>query len=311
MELIKKLRSYYYLSVNNKLYCAFFLMGILMGLLFYFKTESSYEDSLFNALADDVREITQNGNDSLNLLINSLHTVHKVIASRQQFFNKDNITGFKAGMLEPVSVDLMTGKGSCGSYSLAMARLMKNLGFNVRIAQMKVGEIYAGHNLVEIYVNGNWVVVDALYDLFFLKPDGDLASFKDVQQDWNYYKRQVPSEYDMAYKYEDLRYTNWDKIPVVMPLVKQTLSWTLGAQRADEVSIRMFTIRKFDVFFKITLGLFLATVGYTIFLIRKKKRMAAQSRSLENTPSIETKSVAGKVTILQGASSTPIVSGNN
>ncbi|MBX3256519.1 MAG: hypothetical protein KF862_20450 [Chitinophagaceae bacterium] len=252
MKLLKPLKSCY--RSVDRIYCMFFLMGIMIGLLFYFKTEDNYERNLFSALSRNVSQNSKNSNDSSALLLNSLHVVHNAIKSRHEFFN--DIKGFKAEVLQPVTVDLMTGQGACGSYALVMARLVKELGFNARIAQMKVGDTFGGHHIIEASYNNTWVVVDPLYNVYFIKPDGSLASFKDVQSNWEYYKQQLPAGYDMSYSYEDVRYTNWDKIPVLMPALKKTLDLVIGKQRADEVSIRFLMLRKLNVFYNVLLGMF-------------------------------------------------------
>lgn len=276
----------------------FFLMGGVMGLMFYFKTEDTYEKALFKALADDVQRSNPNITDSVTTLLNSVSIVHNAIAPRQKVFSQ--INGFKAGVLQPVTVDLMTGQGACGSYALVLARLMDDLGFDARMAQMKVGDTYGGHNIVEVKVNDNWVVVDPLYNLHFTEPGGRLASFNKVQNNWDYYKAQLPEGYDHAYNYSDVRYTNWDKVPVLMPAFKKILDWTLGKEKADGLSIRIVMMRKFNVFFNITLIIQCLLVLYTVVLLTRKskadklrvqKKSSAESTSKGSITIIKTKPV--------------------
>ncbi len=65
------------------------------------------------------------------------------------------------------------------------------------------------------------MVLDPSYDLVFRKPDGNFASFSDVNSNWNWYKNQPPKDYNTDYKYEEVRYTNWNKIPLIMPTLKR------------------------------------------------------------------------------------------
>lgn len=77
----------------------------------------------------------------------------------------------------------------------------------------------------------------------------------------------------MSYKYEDARYTNWDKIPIILPAIKKVLDWRLGIKKADHVSLRIFMMRKFNVFFICALVLQSILLVYVIVLIRKKNKL--------------------------------------
>ncbi len=256
----------------------------MIGFLFYFKTEDTYEQNLFNALAVKTRSLSHG--DSTEILLNSLNLVHSLVQPRQGLFNE--INGFKAGLFQPVTVDLMSGKGDCGSYSLVFARLLQTLGYDVRIAQMKVGDIYGGHIFAEVKQNGKWVVADPLYNLTFRNSNQELASFGEIQSNWDYYKQQVPGNYVMDYSYEDVRYTNWNKIPVLMPIVKKTLNMVLGTEEADGVSFRMLMIRKNKSFFYITLCLLTISVVYTVLLIRRRNLKTAVATQKEVRPGMVT-----------------------
>lgn len=273
-------------------------MGVMVGLLFYFKTEDTYEKKLFSALAQNVYAVVPDKTDSAALLLKSLHLVHNAVQPRQGTFS--NIGGFKASVFQPVTIDLQTGQGACGSYATVLARLMDDLGLEARMAQMKVGEEYGGHILVEAKIGSDWVVVDPLYNMFLTRPDGKLASFNDVQQNWDFYKQQVPEEYDMSYKYEGVRYTNWDKVPVLMPAFKKLLDFFMGKEAADTISLRIIMMRKFNVFFLITLFLFVVAAVYTSFLIWKNKEKTAQA-PMKDTG----RTTPGKIAVVNPATNKP------
>lgn len=171
--MVKSFKTYY--RSISKIYALFFLMGIVTGLLFYFKTEDTYEKNLFNTLAESVNQRISTQSDNKSKLLASLHLVNSSLEPRQKAFGNSNLKGFKAGILQPLTVDLMTAQGACGSYALVMARLMEDVGFKARMVQMKANGIYGEHNITEVKVDGSWVVVDPLYDLYFRKPDGNLA----------------------------------------------------------------------------------------------------------------------------------------
>lgn len=242
-----------------------FVNGFLIASLIYFYTEDTYEKRIFETLAFYVKDKTP---DSVNreeaLILNSLHLTYHLGANRSNVFCVKENPSFKASIIHPVTYDLMTTNGACGSYSYILSRLLNELKIPNRIAQMKVNGRYGGHILVEAKTARGWVVLDGLYDLYFKKANGQLASFKDVHNDWDYYSRQVPGNYNHQYRFEGVRYTNWDKIPVVMPVIKGILSLAVGKEDANNFSLRTSFLRKFHLLFEVTGCICLAFLGLAI-----------------------------------------------
>ncbi|MGN6436125.1 MAG: hypothetical protein ACTHMM_06310 [Agriterribacter sp.] len=263
---LRRLKSYY--KSIDRIYISLFLSGLLFGLLFYFYSEDKYEENLFRILATNVRETAQSKvrTDSNAILLSTLQLVNELISSNRVAFRDKKIGTFKSDIVDPLTIDLMTGQGACGSYSMVMARILKDLNVDVRLVQMKVEGKFGGHIILEAkQANDNWAVFDPLYNLYFRKPDNSLASFSEVELNWNYYKSQVPSSYDMRYSYEGKRYTNWNKIPIIMPAIKKMLDWTVGKDRADSFSLRTFTLRKFHVLFLVTLVIQIIVLFYLFY----------------------------------------------
>lgn len=258
--------------VKNKVFLLVFLNGFLLALLVYFYTEDNYEKQLFKALSELVRKNTTSGNTD-SLLVQSLHLTYNLEQSRQNIFKGTEISSIKSEVIRPVTFDLMTGVGACGSYSFVLARLLNELNIETRFAQMKVGNDYGGHIIIEAFSNGRWVVMDASYDMMFKKSDGSFANFKEVHDNWEVFKLQVPANYDMSYNYAAVRYTNWNKIPVVLPALKKVIAVTKGQQAADEFSLRNLVIRKFNLLFKITFVIYLLAC---YILVRTYRRQAIE-----------------------------------
>ena len=258
--------------VKNKVFLLVFLNGFLLALLIYFYTEDNYEKQLFKALGTLVRKNTTSTNTD-SLLVQSLHLTYALEQSRQNIFKGSEISSIKSEVIRPVTFDLMTGVGACGSYSFVLARLLNELNIETRFAQMKVGNDFGGHIIIEAFSNGRWVVMDASYDLMFKTEDGHFADFKEVHGNWQAYQQQVPANYDMTYSYDAVRYTNWEKIPVVLPALKKVIAVAKGQQVADEFSLRNLVIRKFNLLFKITFGVYLLAC---FFLVRTYKRQAIE-----------------------------------
>lgn len=271
---------------RNQQFIIIFLNGFLLALLLYFFVEKQYENKVFASMASYIKKSLvspasatshqQIAKDSL--LISSLHLVHKIGKDRLEVFGENHVKGIKGAVLQPITVDLMTAQGACGSHAYMLARLLQELGVDVRIPQMTVSGQSAGHIIVEARLGNDWVVLDPLSDAYFKKPDGQLAGFMDIRGNWEYYRKQVPVNYNMAYRYEGVRYTNWDKIPLVMPLIKNVMYWTMGKSETDSYSLRTLALRKYNLFFNITLGLYVLITLFTVNLVIKLRRKQVIAR---------------------------------
>ncbi len=258
-----------------------FLNGFLLASLFYFFTEKQYEKKVFTSLAQYVYAQMPEGSSSAiqedSLLINSVHLIHRLGVDRLAIFGDRPVKGVKAEIIQPVGVDLMTAQGACGSHAYMLARLLQEMNVDVRIPQMTVDGQSAGHIIVEAKTSHGWVVLDGLSNAYFKKPDGMLAGFADVQQNWASYQQQVSADYNMAYRYESARYTNWDKIPVIMPLIKNVMYWTMGREETDSYSIRSLGLNKYGVFFNITLCAYLLVILFSVNVIIKQRHRRQDS----------------------------------
>jgi hypothetical protein len=258
--------------IFKNLYFLTFLNGFLLATLFYFKMEANYEQELFRAIQLNIDNKIKVADNKDSLVVRVMHACNALLNNRATVFEDQAIDGFKVDYLHPTSIDLMTAKGACGSYSMVLTRIFKNYNFPVRIAQMKVEGVYAAHNVVEVKSTGGWVVLDPLFNVYFVKPGGSgLASFADVKNNWGFYNRQLPAGYDRRYRYEDVRYSNWNKIPVLSQAVKKILDLAIGKENADNISLRTYFLETYDLFFYITLFLYLPIFLYTMKRLVKTK----------------------------------------
>jgi hypothetical protein len=258
-RLIKSCRR---LLLNN--HVLLFLNGFLLSTTLYFYMEDSYEKSLFETLASYVNARQHPNATEEELLLNSLHVIYSLETNRNEVFGGPKIYSAKSYLFQPVTDDLMTANGACGSYTFILSRLLSELRIPNRIAQMVVKGKDGGHILLEAQTLNGWVVLDPLFNLYFIRPDGNLASFANVQDNWNYYRKQVPPNYNTAYCYEAVRYTNWQKIPLVMPFLKNVLTLVWGKERTELFSLRVLTLRKFHILFLTTGALYLLLLLSTI-----------------------------------------------
>ena len=243
-----------------------------MASLIYLRKEDLYESDLFTAIVHNIKADIKTENKD-TFIIKSLGMTYKLQHERQNIFGTQNISNTdNSDFLHSATEDLMAAKGACGSYALVMARILKANACEVRIGQMKVNGQYGGHIIVETKVKDKWIVVDPMFNVFFVKPDGHLASFIEVNQNWAYYSKQLPPDYPTSYRYEGIRYTNWDKFPVIAPMAKKLLNFAIGKESADTFSIRPNIIRMHHFLYIITLWFYLPLTIVTIWIFHVSKR---------------------------------------
>jgi hypothetical protein len=173
--------------------------------------------------------------------------------------------------MQSVDADLMYGAGACGGFSKVFARVLKAAGYTTRIGQMKVNGNYGGHILIETYMPSlqKWVVMDPLFLLVFTNPKGEWASFKEVHENWEYYKKQIYFNYN--YNYAGIRYTNWSKVPVLGSLVYKGLVLIKGEEEAKNISLRPYLLDHYR-FYKWVLVLVYGMYIMSSVLLNKKIR---------------------------------------
>jgi len=231
---------------------------------------SSYENGLFASIKADIdTQITRKDTPD-SIAVKSMNVCYHLMSNKGSIFYNSDL-GPEADLFHSVTVDLETTRGACGSYSEVLARILQTYHLPVRIAQMKAGGVYAAHNVVETMVRQRWIVLDPTFNLCFVRPDGALASFADVSKDWGYYSRQIPPGYNPAYRYEDVRYFNWTKIPVVLPAIKSLLNKVIGTERTNGISLRTMFLDTFTVCFYVLLALYFPLLLITI------RKLAAHS----------------------------------
>jgi len=223
-----------------------FMAGLLIALLLVAHFLDEYENSFFSALSGKVFEKGRIISDD-SVFLRSLHLCHNTLDARTAVFGNSNETSWINRSLHPLSSDLIAADGACGSYSNILCRVLQEQGYKVRMLQMKGKDGQVCHILLEALSSHGWVVLDPLYDLYFITPDSRLASFDEVAGNWSYYCRQLPANYDRRYAYAGARYTNWNKIPIAMPILKKVLGYFMDNETLSHLSLRVYFLRKYRV----------------------------------------------------------------
>jgi hypothetical protein len=230
--------------VAGSLYFLSFLDGLFISLLLVASLQDKYESSFFDALSRKVTWDSRAYSED-SLLVRAVDVCHEMLLTRSDLFNNEMELSLIDKYIHPLSSDLIAANGSCGSYSFVLARLLQTMDYPVRLVQMRAGDTYGVHILLEVRSARGWVVLDPLYNLHFRRPDGQLASFHDVAGNWSYYRLQTPKDYNSLYRYEGGRYTNWNKIPLVLPALKKVLSCFMNKESVEHFSLRTWFLRKY------------------------------------------------------------------
>lgn len=267
MKMIKK-----FFNLITNLYFLVFLNGCLLTSMLYFKTEATYDSEIFQAIAHYIVRDSVGKNNDDTFLLRALDISNNFEHNRLNIFKNKDIKGVKANVFHPVTMDLITGNGACGSASAILARILKSYDYKVRLAQMVTSYNQVGHIIVEVKKDDRWIVLDPLYNFYLKDSLGRFASFSDVQKNFQYYVKQMPENYPLEYNYSGVHYTNWNKIKFVGPAAKSMLDFFIGKEKADGICIRSYILRNYYILFLITRVMFISLLIFTIWKFWKQSK---------------------------------------
>jgi transglutaminase-like putative cysteine protease len=236
--------------------------------IWWLMTYSDYEDRLFRWFVSETVSASM-GEEERALAL--MHRTHSLVAPNAAVFAQRPRQSFRGRFLMSADGMLLEGYSWCGAFSHVLARAMREADFDVRIAQMRVGEEWGAHIVVEAKVDGAWIVLDPSYDHAFRRPDGHLAGIAEIHEDWDAYKSQVPAGYNPAYDYGDVRYANWERIPVAGHVAETLLSAAFGEEPVRTFSPRVYMLNMYGLAARVLTVLYLALVSIPslVWLIRR------------------------------------------
>lgn len=245
--------------------------GFLIALLLVLALMSAHEDDLYDQIVAAVVTSQMSDTEAAQTL---LTTAHELLKANHSIIAGTKSQSFRQRYLGSADVQLASPKGNCGSYTHVLARLLQRAGFSVRIAQMDCSNFERScHIITEALIDERYVVLDGMYNLSFSNSDGTLATFDEVSQKWSSYRKQLPQDYPEHFDYHKVRYTNWQKIPILMPAIKKILDWTTSGN-AQKISLRPHFLNLYKVYFLLLCGLYLSlTVLYIWQRIRRQRKL--------------------------------------
>ena len=149
---------------------ACFVLGGWMYLL------AEYEDQVFGEIA---RDALKRGDDREPVL-SLLHAAHELVEPRYAVSRMKPYANPLDSLFRAPLYDLVDGRGACGSYATVLARLLQVSDIQFRMVQLNCKNAPGCHMFVEAEASGDWVLLDAMYDLSFRTSEGKLAGVKEV-----------------------------------------------------------------------------------------------------------------------------------
>lgn len=243
--------------------------GALLAVLFWSGVEMNSERRMIDSLKIKILHATTAPGNVDSVFIAAMRLTYNLLEPRVSANFSRN---FLPDLPESFCDRLTTAPVSCSSYAQVLARILQGFGYPVRIGQMKANGHFGAHIITEAYDGKRWVILDACYGLVFRNAREELAGFEEIQRNWDGFKRQVPANYNFAYRYEDIRYTNWGKIPVMMPATKWVLDKIYGKKEADLICLRTKILSIYKVYLILIMVLESGLILMHIHISYKKNR---------------------------------------
>ncbi len=197
-----------------------------------------------------------------------MNAAHALLKPRTAFFGgKDSVSLGPIRIFNTSRTVLIFG-GACGDACHVLGRALLTAGLEIRLVQMKVGDVYGGHIVMEVLIDGRWVVFDPSCNLSFRNPDGSLATFAEIGDNLPYFQIQAPVIREGNLTFKELRRTNWEKIPIILPAVRMALDWTIGREAREGISLRAYLLNSWLNFIVLLSVLYLILVLWSVKLWR-------------------------------------------
>ncbi len=241
--------------------------GIVLTLIVALSLMAAHEDLIFDQIVSQASSEDMGQQERAIALVETAHSImdvnFKVLGSTRSISAIERYIGSS-------DVHLLSPKGHCGSYAHVLARLLQRAEFDVRIAQMECSNKEVGcHIVVEAKIGGRYVPLDSMYNVYFFKKDETLATYEEVGTDWAYYSQQLPEAYPGYFDYHNVNYTNWNKIPLLMPFIKQVLELFIG-EKVHEISIRPYVLNVYKTYMIAVIAAYV--LGILFFLLLANRR---------------------------------------
>ncbi len=212
--------------------------------------ESQFENEILSNIAQKVKDKTQ-GLSEEDQIDSTIALCHYLQVRRSEILGGGTYHSFKATNFKSSLQSFYIGTGACGYYSLFAARVFQQLGYQPKIVQQRVNDRWGAHITVALPLKSGkkMILVDPLFKHTFRDAQNHLSTLHDVRARWaTYYSKHTPANYNPNYNYQQgWRHTNWDKLGVVSRSAYKILTFVIGKDRTDALSLRMWIIDAYRV----------------------------------------------------------------
>lgn len=231
------------------------LLGILLASLHLM---AEYEDALFDQIVGSI--VQPDWSESQKIKALTAET-HELLKDRAKVFANTGTVSIRDSWLDSADVHLLDGRGICRSHASVLGRMLDRAGIYFRVVRIyfPASDRWACHLAIEAKADGKWRAIDPFDNLVFP------VDYVELSRHWDAYKDLAPPGYDRHLDKAEVFYTNWYRIPVIMPAIKKVLDWT-APDLASNFSLRRYLLNVYRVY---EVGLLLLVlVVATFFLLR-------------------------------------------
>lgn len=197
------------------------------------------------------------------LVVESMKSIHKMMKSRSELFQQRESLSLKQVLFQSSDVHLIYGSDACGGFSKTLARNLQIMGYNVRIAQLKlINGQWGGHIIIEYYSTllKKWVMIDPIFAWIPRNRSGEMESANYVIKNWSELENQMPLELRNKFRFNDIRYTNWDKWNGILKPYYKLVKFIKGEAYADKICLRKYAINPYHIYFWSIIGIYFVII---------------------------------------------------
>ena len=249
---------------------------LLAVFLVFILIEWQHENNLYRNIGR-MAQIHASSKADTAVVQEAMTSINATMQTRSAIFQGKEQLSWKQSVFQSADIHLMYGSGACGGYSMVLARTLQALGYNVRIGQLKVIKGgWGGHIIIEYYSNllHKWVMIDPLFQFIPRTKVGNMASIQYLAKNWSDFEAQMPEDFKNQYRYNDVRYTNWDKFGGIAKPYYGLAKLFMGKAYADTICLRMYGLSTFPLLFWSIEGAYLSLFVFGFFRFRHKRRLA-------------------------------------
>ena len=255
--------------MRNKIvrYIAVFIAGFLLMFSLSIFMDWRFEEEVVNNLAIHVRSKCQSSNKQ-DIIRTALHDASYLDERNTELLGDKTFKTLRVNLMSESFAPYWYGGGACGGYSLFLSRLLRKMGFETKVIQLRANGVFGAHISLGIVDGNRILLIDPLYNLAYKDSVGNLVDIHEVANNWNnYYRYQVPQNYNLKYNYQEgWRFTNWDKFGSLSRGIYKIGVSIYGSEKMKNYCFASNYSSLFRTYFVVS---FLGFLIFTSFLIKE------------------------------------------